>query len=190
MFLHMSAILSTGMRGVYPSMHLGRGVCIPASTWARGCIPACTWTEGYIPVCIWVGVYTSLYTTHSSMLHIPSIPHTHPSIEHPLPVTATEADGTHPTGMHVCSFVARTCPQKRPNPNETLDLRMCNVVVRQRNVFTMKSSQVVLNNQQFWNSPRQWQKIQYFLLVLTVDSEIWSRKKSSSLPSANKVVGR
>ena len=41
---------------MYPSMYLGRGVCIQeVYTWEGEFIPACTWAGACIPACIWAG---------------------------------------------------------------------------------------------------------------------------------------
>ena len=62
-------------------------MCLSVIPSTGGRIPACTWEGGVcIPACIWKG------DVHPLLHYIPIY----------TPVTATEAGGTYPTGMHPC----------------------------------------------------------------------------------------
>ena len=68
---------------VCDSVH--RGVCIPACN-GRGCLPLGPW----VCTCPWADIPLSRHPPGQSPLG------------HTLPQTATEAGGTHPTGMYSC----------------------------------------------------------------------------------------
>ena len=90
MFLHLSVILFGG-RGV--SQHaVDRGVCITACNGQGLCIPACTGAGGVCPGDVW---WTPPRQT--------PLPQRRPLKRNPPSTeTATEAGGTHPTGLHSC----------------------------------------------------------------------------------------
>ena len=86
MFLHMSVILSTG--GVpAPEGRSAPTGGVPAP--GGGLVPGGACCRG---VCSW---------------GVPAAGGSAPGVVETSPVTATAADGTHPTGMHSCLFIFR-----------------------------------------------------------------------------------
>ena len=77
------------------------GMCHSFCPHGRGCIPACTWAGG---VCI-PAPHPFPSLPHTPPYHTPLLYHTPVYTDlyhHPPPVAATEAGGTHPTGIHTC----------------------------------------------------------------------------------------